>query len=170
MKPAGAARKAAPAPFHAMARKLAPIFLVALFAALPLAGWSLAGESGGLQVSLGDRSVEPSSRSVRPGPVTIETRNHGRADHDLLVLRTERRADDLPVGLGGVKPSLAGTIVLGEEHDAHEHASKGSRAHHLGPGESRRRRVVLQPGRYVLLCPLPGHYQAGQRAELLVEP
>ena len=153
-----------------MARKFAPVFLAAMLAALPLAGWSLAGESGGRQVSLADRSVEPSARSVRPGPVTIETRNDGRAEHDLLVLRTERRADDLPVGLGGVKPSLAGTIVLGEEHGSHAHASRRGGAHHLGPGESRRERVVLQPGRYVLLCPLPGHYQAGQRAELLVEP
>ena len=38
----------------------------------------------------------------------------------------------------------------------------------LQPGSERETTVVLAPGRYAISCSVPGHYQAGQHAELTV--
>lgn len=35
-------------------------------------------------------------------------------------------------------------------------------------GQSRRLTLTLKPGRYILLCNLPGHYKAGQFASFRV--
>jgi uncharacterized cupredoxin-like copper-binding protein len=103
------------------------------------------------------------------GSVTIDERNEGEQEHDLLIVRTDRAAADLPVGLDGVAPELAGEVVLGEVHHAHgRHAGHPHPGEHLQPGARRSRAVTLHEGTYVLLCPIPEHYERGQRSTLTV--
>jgi uncharacterized cupredoxin-like copper-binding protein len=36
------------------------------------------------------------------------------------------------------------------------------------PGRTRRTTLTLKSGRYLVICNVPGHYQLGMRAELVV--
>ncbi len=73
------------------------------------------------------------------------------------------------VGLSGVRYAGAGRLVVGKAHD-HAHVADRGHPGHIAPGGRDRVRVDLTPGSYVLLCNLPGHYVAGQRAALTVTP
>lgn len=105
--------------------------------------------------------------AVPAGTVTFETRNEGAVEHELLVVRTDLEPEKLPLGLEGPAVDLAGEVVLGKAHSHHAPDGTGP-GRHVAAGRSRAESVVLEPGRYVLLCSLPGHYQAGQRAALVV--
>lgn len=119
-----------------------------------------------VEVTLDEWGIDAGAAPVRAGQVTIDERNRGSVEHDLVLVRTDRDAADLPMGLEGVAPELAGEVVLGESGGSHDHASADH--DHVAAGADRRRVVVLAPGRYVLLCPIPGHYARGQYAVITV--
>ena len=145
-----------------------------------VAGGFAGGGSGGpaagaqtlnvLEVSSDEWRIETSGAPVAAGRVTLDERNLGGVEHDLTIVRTSRAPDALPVGLEGVAPELAGEVALGEDHRAHGHDpdGPGHAENHLRPGERRQRTVTLSPGAYVLLCPIPGHYEQGQAAAITV--
>lgn len=88
--------------------------------------------------------------SARAGTVTFTVRNVAGAEHELVVLRTSRRAARLPVRNG--RASEAGKV--GEVEVA------GHRTRTL--------RLRLGKGHYALICNIPGHYQAGMRKDFTV--
>ena len=136
----------------------------AIFATAAAAAFAVAGGRAP-EVELSEFRVA-APHTLQAGETELVVRNTGRVEHDLVVVRTDRAAGDLPVGLNGVAPQLAGRIVFGEPHSAHEHG--GPPRHHYAPGSAKRSALGLAPGRYVLLCSLPGHYEQGQRAPLVV--
>ena len=140
----------------------AAILLIAAVAAVAAPG------GGAPEVRLSEFRIE-APRTLPAGESEIVVRNSGRLEHDLVVVRTNRAADDLPLGLSGVAPQLAGDVVFGEPHSRHEHGGAAPR-HHYQAGAAKRSAITLTPGRYVLVCSLPGHYEQGQRAELVVRP
>lgn len=146
---------------------------IAVVATGAVAGSVLAtgGESAGraLAVDLDEWTLTASDSRVKAGTVDVTQTNSGKVDHELLIVRTRTAPDELPIGLSGVRPSLAGKLVYGVEHSHHAGGAAPAGADHLRPNETRRAKVRLTPGRYVLLCGLEGHYQAGQRAALTVE-
>jgi uncharacterized cupredoxin-like copper-binding protein len=129
-----------------------------------------------VDVELAEWRIDAGPRRVRAGRVTFAETNTGREEHDLLIVRTDLPAERLPAGLEGVAPQLAGEVVLGaaDGHTGHggaEHDHAAGHGHaagqgHVRSGGSRSRTVTLAPGRYVLICPIPGHYERGQRAVL----
>jgi uncharacterized cupredoxin-like copper-binding protein len=146
------------------------VFFAALaaiaFAVVP--GGSDGRAPGTVGVTLAEGSLTPDVKSVRAGRVTFETSNTGRVEHELLVVRTDLAPDDLPMGLEGPAVRLAGDVVLGVPHKHGSHEAKRAATRHVPPAASRRETIVLEPGKYVLLCSLPGHYESGQRAGLTV--
>ena len=119
-----------------------------------------------LEVELDEWRLLPSGDTLAAGPVRLSQRNTGREEHELLIVRTDLPADDLPRGLEGVSPAAAGKVVYGAAHSHHRDVADN---HHLAPGASKSEQIRLRPGRYVLLCSIPGHYEAGQRTTLRVE-
>ena len=146
------------------------VFIAALaaiaFAVAP--GGSKGAAPGVVGVTLAEGSLKPAVKSVRAGRVTFDTRNAGRAEHELLVVKTDLAPGDFPMGLEGPAVKLAGDVVLGVPHTHNSHDATRAATRHVRPGASRRETIVLEPGRYVLLCSLPGHYESGQRAALTV--
>lgn len=146
--------------------------LVALAALAGLAVLAVPSSGGGagdrvVAVNLSEFELEVDRTEVSAGRVRFDTSNEGRLEHELLIVRTDLAPDALPLGLDGPSLALAGEVVLGTPHGHGTHqASAGS--HHVQPGQSRRDALILIPGRYVLLCNLPRHYEAGQSAHLLV--
>jgi uncharacterized cupredoxin-like copper-binding protein len=91
------------------------------------------------------------NRSVVPaGRVTFKVKDTGKADHEMVIIRTSKDASKLSKGSGA---SEAGSV--GEISDE-------------GPGQSRTQTFVLKPGHYALVCNLPGHYKAGMYSNFTV--
>ena len=102
-------------------------------------------------VALSEWKLEPGQATVRGGRVSFVVRNDGTMAHEFLVLRSERHHHMLKVK--GGKAVEAGRL---------------GRIRQIAVGESKRLTLKVTPGKYVLLCNMLGHYQAGQYASLRV--
>ena len=104
-----------------------------------------------VSVSLAEWKLVPSQAATRAGRVTFVVRNDGSMPHEFLVVRSNRHHHSLPVKGGrAVEAGRRGEISA------------------IAAGASKRLTLKLAPGRYVLLCNMLGHYQAGQRAAFRV--
>jgi uncharacterized cupredoxin-like copper-binding protein len=104
-----------------------------------------------VKVSLKEFKVNAVPTSVKAGPVTFSVKNVGQLGHELVVVKTNVAPAKLPVKNG--KASEKGAI--GEVSE-------------LKPGKSGKVTLKLTKGKYVLLCNVSGHYQAGQYAGFTV--
>ena len=171
-----------------------------------------------LTVDMGEWFFETDSETIKAGKVEVTAANVGEVDHELIAVKTDLPADDLPVTPeGGLEGDMAGDVVIGKPHghgdgdegaghdegdegadgdegaghdnsdghhddDADADASDKDAANgksdkaskdeavegHVMPGDSITFEVDLEPGSYVLLCTIPGHYAAGQDVSLTV--
>lgn len=110
--------------------------------------------TGGMRIHL-------STTHVAAGTVTLVAVNHGVRTHELVVL-------PLPAGAQvgartlGTDGTVAETGSLGEASGS----CAGGAGDGIEAGSAGWVTLTLGPGRYELLCNLPGHYAAGMRAEL----
>ena len=104
-----------------------------------------------VSVLLDEWKLVPAQGTLRAGKVTFVVRNDGSLVHQFVVLRSDRRAAGVPLKAGkAVETGRLGGIK------------------HIASGVSKQLTMTLRPGRYILLCNLMGHYQAGQFAGLRV--
>lgn len=103
-----------------------------------------------LNVKLSDFKVTPSKTSVGHGKVTFRVANAASMEHELVVIKTSKKASQL--GGPGGKASEKGAV--GEVE--------------LGAKKSKRLTLNLKKGHYALICNIGGHYAAGMRADLTV--
>lgn len=105
--------------------------------------------SGVVSVALVEWKLLPGQVTVRAGRVSFVVRNEGTMDHEFLVLRSDRHHHSLPVRGGkAVEKGRLGEIPK------------------IPAGTSKRITLKVPRGRYVMLCNMLGHYQAGQYAAL----
>src|SRR5262249_3387412 len=110
--------------------------------------------AGEVDVRLSEWRIRPSLARAPSGWVTFIARNTGRLEHELVVIRTNRPPDALPL----------------EENEASEAGSRGE-VDGVRPGRSGRVTLALKPGRYVLICNRSdhgGHYRRGMFAAFTV--
>jgi len=112
---------------------------------------------GGVMRLSVDRATVPS------GSVSFVATNVGSIDHELVILplADNQRAGVRPIGADS-KISEEGSLAEASASGA-EGAGDGIR-----PGSSGWVTLTLAPGRYELVCNLPGHYGAGMTTELTV--
>lgn len=121
--------------------------LVALAVAVVVASPISAAPSKTLvKVQLKEFKVLPSPLTAKRGAVSFSVKNTGKVDHEFIVLKTNTPPAKLRVK--GSKAVDTGRV---------------GRVGPLKPGTSKSLNLTLKSGKYVLLCNLPGHYQAGQR-------
>ena len=109
----------------------------------------------------GSMMLHVTPQSVPAGTVSIVAVNHGTVTHELVVL---------PLAPGG----SVGTRAVGADNHVSEDGSLGEASAECGagagegiaPGDASWVTLTLKPGRYELVCNLPGHYAAGMYAEL----
>ena len=92
---------------------------------------------------------------VPAGLVTFDVVNAGEDTHEMIVFHTDLDPKALPpsgVNRGEVDEALIGEYMGGWED--------------VRPGSTVNGTLVLTPGRYVLLCNLPKHYENGMVATL----
>ncbi|HEX6020428.1 MAG TPA: multicopper oxidase domain-containing protein [Solirubrobacter sp.] len=100
-----------------------------------------------VNATLGDMWVKADKTTVKAGKVTFAVTNSGATTHGLAI-----------------SPSPA--KVSGGLVDESTYVAKGE---DLGAGDSGTVSADLKPGKYELICYIPGHYMAGQKLPLTVE-
>ena len=137
------------------------LFVTALMAVVVIAGGiALAtynpGPAGDVSVSLSEYRVAMPT-TLHAGRHTFAVTDDGKIKHELVVFRTDRRANKLPVRSDGDMNEESKLVTLV--------ADSGSS---LTPGEGRSIPATLSPGHYVAVCNLPTHYKLGMRIDLTV--
>lgn len=125
-------------------------------------GGSMMG-GGNEQMSGGAMRLSADRATVRHGTVPFLVTNGGSITHELVVL---------PLA----KSQIVGTRPIGGDARIDEAGSLGEASNTCGegagqgilPGTSSWVSVTLEPGRYELVCNLPGHYAAGMYTQLTV--
>jgi uncharacterized cupredoxin-like copper-binding protein len=102
-----------------------------------------------VSVALVEWKLMPGQVTVRAGRVSFVVRNDGTMVHEFVVLRSDRHHHSLKVKGGRAVES-----------------GRLARIARIPRGTAKRLTLRVPPGRYVLLCNLLGHYQAGQFASL----
>jgi uncharacterized cupredoxin-like copper-binding protein len=105
-----------------------------------------------IAVALTEWKVMPSRTTAAAGHVTFDVHNGGAQPHELVVLKSSKPAARL---------GKAGTARLPETGHVGEVGE-------LKAGADGKTTIDLKPGRYVLICNLPGHWTAGMRSDLTV--
>lgn len=125
-----------------------------LFGATPVGQGPAADTT--VRVVLTEWAVEPETTSVSAGTIAFDAVNEGSMEHNLVVIRTDLAADDLPFSDDGsrVDEGASGEVVA--EVDT------------LEPEDTGAVTVDLTPGGYVLICNEPGHYKAGMYVSFTV--
>ena len=139
------------------ARLLAPLLLVPLaVAAGAMARETTTSRSTAVKVDvkLREWKVTPSQSRARAGKITFVAHNVGKLEHELVVIRTNRPANHLPL----------------DGRDAAETGSQGE-VDGVMPGKTARLTLNLRPGKYALICNRSdhqGHYEHGMFAAFTV--
>jgi uncharacterized cupredoxin-like copper-binding protein len=117
-----------------------------------------ANQSGSnrIRVAMKEFAFLPSNVSATARQVSVTARNTGRVPHQLLLLRTNRPPGSLPTNGSRAKEDGSGAKVIGKTGD-------------VAPGSSGKFAAKLQPGTYVMICNLPGHYRSGMYGGLTVK-
>ncbi len=135
-----------------------PLAGLALAAAL-LATPALAAETVAVEL-VGERGGEMALRldqdSVPAGEVTFQVTNAAQdTPHEMIVVRLDEAGQELAVDPATEKVDEAAIDDLGEVDG-------------LKAGQSGELTVELEPGPYMLICNLKGHYAAGMEAPFTV--
>jgi uncharacterized cupredoxin-like copper-binding protein len=101
-----------------------------------------------VRATLTEMRITVSPLRVPAGKVTFVAHNLGSVEHELIVV---------PFPQSG-KLSVT-------HFRANESAAVGE-VHELKPGETGSVTLMLKPGRYALICNVPGHYQLGMHTTL----
>jgi uncharacterized cupredoxin-like copper-binding protein len=116
----------------------------------PSTAGTVAGSSlpeGVVAVSLSEMDLIVSSQSAGSGEVTFQIKNSGELPHELVVIRTDKAADELPVEDVKVVERRLDVVA---------------RSEHIPAAQQATLTVDLAPGHYVLICNLSGHYEQSQ--------
>lgn len=107
-----------------------------------------------ITATLKEYSIELSAATAAPGSVTFAVTNSGTMIHELVVLKTDVQAADLPITNGEV--TEADYTSMGEVAD-------------LEPGASGTLAATLAAGHYAIICNLPAHDSQGMAIDFTVE-
>ncbi len=130
---------------------------LAVTAVLLLAACGSAGASGGgtIHATLKDNIITVDQSTVSAGTVVFDVKNAGTMPHEFVVIKTDLAPDKLP-------PSTS------EPGQVLEDGSVGE-VEDVAVGASKQLSLTLEPGKYVAICNLPGHYALGMRVGFTVK-
>jgi len=105
-------------------------------------------------VSLGEWFVQADPDSAAAGALGFNTKNDGAVAHELVVVKSDLAPDALPQAAGLVDEGQVEVI---------------GRLDQIAGGASGVLAADLQPGKYVLICNIPGHYGLGMHTGFTVQ-
>ena len=97
--------------------------------------------------------------TIKAGTVNLETANFGTIQHELLVFKSDLAPSAFPVDTSGNIIEDGPGITLVSDGD------------NIDPGQTQTRTTDLtQPGTYLFLCNIAGHFKAGMYSVVTVTP
>jgi len=116
-----------------------------------------AGAVPNIAVTEKDFSIQATPATVKGGLVDFTVSNAGPSAHEFLIFRADQAPDALPTGSDGRVDESSDQItkVLDSGDNI---APNGSKVFH----------AALTPGKYAMVCNLPGHYRAGMHEAFTV--
>lgn len=104
---------------------------------------------GKVNVTLGNFTIDMPT-TIKAGQVTFHVTNDDTSDtHEFVIFKSDLAPGKLPLDdSGNVNETAQGLTHIDEIPD-------------MAPGDVKDLTLTLDPGNYVALCNLPGHYQAG---------
>jgi Cupredoxin-like domain len=102
-----------------------------------------------VSATLTDGSITLDRETVPSGPVSISVSNDGTELHELEVFR----GDDVDLPVSNGVAVTTGLRLIDEIED-------------VVPGTTTTLHLDLEPGTYVIICNLPGHYELGMVVQL----
>ena len=135
-----------------------PVALAAIVLGLGACGGG-GGGSDAAKVSASEKefSISLASDSVKSGSQKFSVHNTGTQAHEFVIFKTDLDPDKLPM-----KPDS----TVDEEGQGVQHIDE---VEDVSPGGTKTLSVKLQPGHYVVICNLVGHYAQGMHAGLTVQ-
>jgi len=113
---------------------------------------------GGATVSITEKdfAIAASPNSVSSGDLHFVVSNEGPSTHEFVIFNTDLAPEELP---------LADDGTVDEEGEGVEHVDE---IEDIAAGTKGTLDVTLDPGTYVFICNLPGHYKAGMNTAFTV--
>ena len=111
-----------------------------------------AGKS--IEIQMGDYFFKPSDATAAAGSVKVSAPNTGATTHELVLVRTDLDPAKLP------------TLANGEVDE--ESLQSPGEIPDVAAGSTASTTVDLKPGKYAVICNLPGHYAQGMYGSLTV--
>jgi uncharacterized cupredoxin-like copper-binding protein len=114
-----------------------------------------------MPITLSDYKVTLPASTSTAGKKTLQIANNGSMQHEILVFHPDVSID-------------AGNLPISPDGDISEDSpgvNKVSDGDNIDPGKGQTRDLDLsQPGTYVFVCNLPGHYKLGMWTKVTVQP
>lgn len=117
---------------------------------------SASGGASEVNATLKEWQFDLDSSSGAAGEITFNIQNDGEKTHEFVVIATDLDAADLPVDEAADEVDETQFTPVDEVED-------------ITSGSSATLAVDLEPGHYVILCNLTGHYAKGMAANFTVE-
>jgi len=137
---------------------VAAVVVIVVLATRPSGGLSVPRGSHVLRVDERDFHISVATTTLPAGNYVFVDTNHGGSAHELVMWKTADPDDRLPMNkddrVNEDSPALNSVLDSGSS---------------LRPGETRLLATTLDPGHYVLVCNLPGHFKAGMHVDLTVQ-
>jgi uncharacterized cupredoxin-like copper-binding protein len=130
------------------------LLVLAFAAALVIPACS--SDDGGIDVTESDFKVVPAETSAAAGELTFNITNDADQTHEFVIFKTDLAPDALPTNADG---------DVDEEGEGVEHIDE---VEDITGGSTESLTVTLDPGNYVFLCNLPGHYRQGMHVAFTV--
>lgn len=105
-----------------------------------------------------EMAIQAWPATVPAGLVEFVVKNEGEKPHELVVFRNNLLGKKLPLKGGNLDEEIKAVKYVGEIDQSK-----------LKSGATQTLKLKLAPGRYLLVCNLPGHIQAGMKAEFTVK-
>ncbi len=118
------------------------------------------GEASGttLEIKMGEFFFKPKDATAKAGLTMIEAPNEGKAEHELVLFKTNTDPAKLPT-------TSSGEV---DEEKLDKLAESPGEIPDVEAGATKSADFELTPGKYVMFCNLPGHYAAGMYGSLTV--
>ena len=128
-----------------------PVVVVAAVALSACGSGDIADDTspgGAVEIEVGEWYVRAGASTALGGLVEFDAENTGSMPHEFVVVKTDVAPGKIPVS-GGVFDESDPSIQVVDE------------IAQWPAGDTRTLSVELDPGRYQLVCNLPGHYSLG---------
>lgn len=123
--------------------------------ASPSTGTGTEAGASTIATELTEWEIKLDSSTGKAGSLTFNVSNKGEKEHEFVVVKTDLKADKLPV-TGDDEVDESAFEPVDEIED-------------IKAGATPSLTVDLKPGHYVLLCNLTGHYAKGMHADFDVK-